>query len=1227
MWRKKTLTLLFRPTSKMSGIYYYPIDEGFFKWKKYVHFCIELFKSFMPKAYLTIAFSIVAFICEISEAQVVINEISNKNSGQVADEDNEYEDWIELYNPSNSACNLAETFLSDDSTNLEKWKFPSYEMQANEHLLVFASGKNRIPAKDHHWESPVLPEHTFFYLVPTSSTPANWNQPDFIPVDWNTGRAGFGYGDNDDSSVVASNTMVIYIRKSFTLPAGFSFKDVDLHVDYDDGFVAYLNGVEIARVNINGTPTWNSAASAGHEALMYSGGQPEKFPIDTSLIKSLLDEGENVFAIEVHNINASTDLSLIPFLSFLVNNSYSLFDRTPSSLIYNDSNNFHTNFKIDSRGEKIFLFNKNENSKETVWVKNLSFGWSMGRVTDGANTWGIFTQPTPSMPNTTKAFAPEREPEPVFSISEGYFTGTQTISLSSTSSTSEIRYTIDGSEPLKTSVLYNGTPIVVVGTKTLRACCFSKAGKLQSRAVANTYFINNSGHSVPVLSVITNNSNLYGAQGIFDNWQQEWEKSCYVEYFDANMQKKFEQFSGIKIDGGAGGSRSNPQHSFRLEFNNNIYGDGEVRYKLIPDRPDRESYNSVYLRNGSNQWLTFQFKDAMECKMMSYNTNNYYSAGTQAVVYINGNYFGLYEMREKVNDEYFEKNYGATIDSTFHLLSLSYYYNSILRALNGSVDTFTHDYNTFLGLLPTDANYLQKADKIIDLDYYTDYVIAQSWIADTDWPFNNIKIVKGDFTKNRWRFVLLDLEWSLNPNGWSNSNTDHIAFMLGYDANMPYLRFWKELIKNQTYKKKFINRFADLMNSSYLPENTTAIAQSVYDSSYPEMRSEFVQWGGGESQATARMNQYASNLNIFKTELKNRSNTVRNNIVSNFGLTGSYTLELQVQPEGAGVIQINTISPEVYPWTGVYFAGIPIRLEARGVGNYVFDGWEPNNKITDPNNPVIESDVKTNGYKFIAKFRKQTPALAVTISEINYSSTLDFPNTDWIELFNYGQTTVDLTGWYITDGIAEHKWIIPGSFYLKTNERLVLTSNINKFNNTYPNVQNVVGSFGFGLSSSSDSIQLFDNYNKLIAGLKYSSQSPWPTEAYDQGMTLELIDPDEDLSKAENWFAGCLGGSPGLAYSQCGTGISISSESLKATLYPNPAIDQVYIVLPATMNYQKISCRIFDIMGKEVLAETFQAISQFNLNLSVADLSEGFYILQLSDGNLQQNLMFVKQKD
>jgi hypothetical protein len=663
-------------------------------------------------------------------------------------------------------------------------------------------------------------------------------------------------------------------------------------------------------------------------------------------------------------------------------------------------------------------------------------------------------------------------------------------------------------------------------------------------------------------------------------------------------------------------------HNIAAAYQMNV---GDVDEVLIPDRPERDEYKSVYLRNGSNQYLKFEFKDAMETKMMSFNTLNYYSACAPTVVYINGSYFGLYEMREKLNDEYFKKNYHATIDSTFHLLSRSYYYQYVLRALNGSADTFMTDYNHFLELSHSDVLYLNKADKILDLDYYTDYIIAQSWIADTDWPHNNIKIVKGDFTNHKWRFILQDLEWALNPNGWSSSSLDHIGYILNFDASTPYIRFWQELIKDPAYKRKFINRFADIMNTSYLPVNTTAVAQSIYDASYPEMRAEYVKWGGGESMANTNMTQYANNLAIFKSELNSRSNTVRSNIISHFGLTGKYTMELQVLPASAGVIQINTITPQVYPWKGVYFTGVPVKIEAKGTGNYVFDYWEPNTYIKDVKNPVIETDIKLSGYQFIAHYKFKAPEQAITISEVNYVSGDLYPASDWVELYNYGQNAMDLTGWYMTDSEATHKWVFPGSINLPSGERLVLASNLAKFSAVYPNVKNVIGSFDFGLGTPTDQVKIYNSNNQLMAGLEYTNAAPWPTGAFDKGMTLELKDPNLDLNNPTNWKEGCVGGSPGVAYISCTTGTTASIENNKANLYPNPATDQINVVLPAGLNGQNVAIRLFDMMGKQVKALTESYTGQNSIEIPVSDLTEGVYIVRISYGQDTQTLKFIKK--
>jgi hypothetical protein len=151
-------------------------------------------------------------------------------------------------------------------------------------------------------------------------------------------------------------------------------------------------------------------------------------------------------------------------------------------------------------------------------------------------------------------------------------------------------------------------------------------------------------------------NNLYGPQGIFDNFTSDWIKAAHVTWLtkEPGHNQLFTSNVAMRMDGGAGGSRSQPQHSFRLSFDHSTLGEQPIIHPLIPRLPARNKYSDVYLRNGSNQYLNFPQKDACQTYLMSKGTNNYFSNMVPVSVYINGQYFGLYELREKFNVEYFE---------------------------------------------------------------------------------------------------------------------------------------------------------------------------------------------------------------------------------------------------------------------------------------------------------------------------------------------------------------------------------------------------------------------------------------------------------------------------------------------------------------------------------------------------------------------------------------------
>ena len=169
-----------------------------------------------------------------------------------------------------------------------------------------------------HWESVVLPGDNWDYLVPTSQPSTNWNQLGFNASSWSTGPSGFGFGDEDDATVI-SPTMSVYIRKTFEITDATAVGYMVLDIDYDDGFVAYLNGQEIARNLVSGdVPAFNQSSDGNHEALLYQGYGPERFEVDPLL----LNTGTNILAVQVHNQSIdSSDLSALPVLSLGITNS------------------------------------------------------------------------------------------------------------------------------------------------------------------------------------------------------------------------------------------------------------------------------------------------------------------------------------------------------------------------------------------------------------------------------------------------------------------------------------------------------------------------------------------------------------------------------------------------------------------------------------------------------------------------------------------------------------------------------------------------------------------------------------------------------------------------------------------------------------------------------------------------------------------------------------------
>lgn len=917
-------------------------------------------------------------------AQLVINEGSNRNYSTLADENGEYPDWIELYNTGVDTVNLFNYALSDNPSQPAKWRFPSIKLAPGGFLPVFCSGKDRKPVSG------------FVTVFSTNDfTPvAGWNNHAFqLPFYW------------DGVSDILVNTCS-YNASQYTSNAVFRQTETPFYASlftFQDGSnascsAAYgtrvkqrpnmkLNGIQIGTGQLQNSPTDYPAPygnwywSARHQML-----------IQASELRAAGLSAGNIdrLAFDVVTTDASTWYDFFEIQLRLVSLS-----EVPLTFQTSDINQYqHTSFKIAEGGEMVMLYSPELTYLNSLYVDCDDLDLSTGRFPDGAAGTQLLWPATPMASNNNASTYSEYLQEPVFSAVSGFYNTLLPVYITNPNAApAVVHYTTDGSDVSLQSPQYTGNPIIISQSTVLKAKAFAE-GILPGKTAVSTYLFGVS-HQTPILSVVTDEANLYGPTGIFDQWWVDWEKAAYVEFFDTAQNLIFSQRAGMQMDGGWGGARSHPQHSFRVELDDGVLGEGPVHYPLISAIPERSLYGKFYLRNGSNQYLILPYKEACQTAMMGKGTHNYYAAWEPVSVYINGSYFGLYDLREKMDTEYFEVWDGAD-DDQIHILSQSAWYGGVLRAVTGSVEAFDNDFQAFALLDPSASNYWEAASQYFDLDWYTDYIIGESWMGNTDWPWNNIKIVRSDKTNNSWRFCLMDMELALLPNAWTDCYADHIHYMLNYDPANKFINIWQRSLQNERFKHYFINRFADLMNTEYRIDHLLETENEMYDKMVAEMPNEFARWGD-PNHVPEQMAAFAANHDVFQQQLSLRSTQVRNHLQQHFLLSNQVDVTLEVKPEGAGQIRISTVTPEVYPWQGIYFNGVPVRIEAMAFGSNAFKNWTPNGLIADTLNTVFEGLLQADAVVFEANFESVT-GLPQSETKMPFVQIFPNPASTYLEL-------------------------------------------------------------------------------------------------------------------------------------------------------------------------------------------------------------------------------------
>jgi hypothetical protein len=991
---------------------------------------------------------------------------------------------------------------------------------------------------------------------------------------------------------------------------------VVLNVDYDDAFVAYLNGVEIARENIgtvNIPPAYNQSATNYTEPLIVYGGSPKTYIIQN--YQSLLQNGNNVLAIQVHNYGTgSSDLTLIPFLSLGMDivppNSHG------TNPILDLPNKFlHTNFKLSADGETIVLTNPQNLIADQITFSAIDSDISYGRQPDGTNNWFLFANATPGDSNTTQGFSGTTL-EPSVSIYGGFYPSSINIELTPASVDDIVHYTLDGSEPNELSNIYSN-PLQINSTKVLKAKSF-KTGFLSSKTLTHTYFINFS-TSLTVVSLSTNPGNLfdeeYGIYAMGDsaepsfpyfgaNFWQDWERPVHVELFEPNGDNAFGIDMGVKIFGGW--SRGNEQKSLAL-FARGQYGYNSLNYKLFDELPFTE-YESFVLRNSGNDWTSTMLRDAFMTSLVDgidIDKQDY----RPAILFINGEYWGIQNIREKVNEHFIAQHHNVDPDSV-----------DILEYFGQVVNGDSTDYIALHSFIESNSmtiseNYEYVKTKM-DVSNFIRYFVAQIYFDNRDWPGSNIKYWRKSGT-GKWRWILYDTDFGYgiwDPNAFQNNTLEFALEPNGPDwPNPPWSTlFLRKLLMNQSFKNDFINCFADLSNSIFKPNEVINKINSISSRIEPEISRHGARWNQFD------LTQWQQNIQVIRNFANQRITFMRNHFVQKFGLGSLSAVYISISDTSKGTVKLNSLLLRTPSWYGSYFNGIPITIIAQPKRGYRFVKWEGSLQSTQDTLLItISGNTVLNA---VFEFDPGFSIPKVVINEINYNSSLTFNPQDWMELYNNSDTSVNISGWIFRDSEDIHNYIIPSQTVLGPRQFLVLCSDDTLFHPLFPNVTNYIGNFNFGLSGGGELLMLLDQNLNVIDSLTYDDKSPWPVEPDGDGPTLALINPDYDNHLPQSWASSNEHGTPG-SINDVFVNVKedldiISVEYSLMQNYPNP-FNPVTLINYSIPKVTFVSLIVYDVIGNEVktLVNELKNPGMYQVSFDGRGLSSGVYFYRIQAEN------------
>lgn len=611
----------------------------------------------------------------------------------------------------------------------------------------------------------------------------------------------------------------------------------------------------------------------------------------------------------------------------------------------------HTSFRLESgKGGNLFLFQDTEIAdKITDIAKQPAPNVAYGRKTDGTEEWGYQAVATPGSANCGKTCESVLG-EPVFSEPGAVKSDGKAINLELSLPTgmpeeAVIMYTLDGSEPTLTNgCIYSDRPLCISSTQTVRARLFCE-GWISPRSTTHSYIFHPRKLSLPVISVTTDERYLNDPQiGIYvsgtynnkkPNYEYNWRRPAQIELFDGDgVRSAINQLCEIRIMGGA--SRKRPLKSLIL-YANKRFGKKQFEYEFFPDqKPGLNEFKSVLLRNAGNDFDHLFMRDAIIQRSVAQHIDLDWQAWRPAVIYVNGKYMGMLNIRERSTDHNIYTNYDGLEDI-----------DMVENWKELKAGDWNH-YNRFLEYVKEEVHSIEEYGQYIDWQEFINLMVMNLYFNNQDFPSNNIVMWRPRSADGRWRFVAKDTDFGLGI--WNASvsyNTIKWLYTPGYDSkrnagNTPEATFlFRKMMENSDFSREFIDRAAVYMGDFLNGHSVRILMESMYEKV--------------EAELPYHLKKYSLSLENYNKEFQDAIKWAENRTLCFYQQIGDFyrlgnpvclKVNKGLSSELPVDVSINGIRLSSGSFDGYFFPNREITIAAIGQsGTECVSGWEVNKAV------------------------------------------------------------------------------------------------------------------------------------------------------------------------------------------------------------------------------------------------------------------------------------------